>query len=432
MTILNWWLDRFPRYEFLVEYFLFLIPMVIHLPRRKHFFLRLLLMLAISFFLSKQWNSTWASILPLYILRYLILFSLGIAVTMLCFDCDLLSALYCGAAAYAAQHTFNRIFNLVILSTGLEKGITYNGVYLLLIFALLALMVLSFTRRINRNTLKYMANRKILSVSGMILVCTVVLTALWWANKEGLSTVQQVIMDLYDMAACVGALVILHNIFKMDEMKHEAAVIQEMWNQERKQLALSQETVRMLNLKCHDMRHLLRLISAQQDDSTQREIDSIRELIDVYDSRVDTGNEVLNLLLSEKGLICQKEKIRLNCVADGQRLNFMEKPDIYSLFGNALDNAIEAVRQVESPDMRIITLTIVGAMGMTSVCVENFYQGDTLQVENGLPVTTKSDQTIHGYGVKSMQYLVKKYRGEMTISMDQQIFSLKLLLPMSD
>lgn len=31
-----------------------------------------------------------------------------------------------------------------------------------------------------------------------------------------------------------------------------------------------------------------------------------------------------------------------------------------------------------------------------------------------------------------MQYLVKKYRGEMTISMNQQIFSLKLLLPMSD
>jgi len=359
----------------------------------------------------------------------LILFDLGIVVTTLCFECDLLSALYCGAAAYAAQHTFNRVFDLVILSTGLEKGITYNGVYLLLIFAVLALMVLSFTRRINRNTVKYMANRKILSVSGMILVCTVVLTALWRANKEGLSTVQQVIMDLYDMAACVGALVILHNIFKMDEMKHEAAVIQEMWNQERKQLALSQETVRMLNLKCHDMRHLLRLISAQQDDSTQREIDSIRELIDVYDSRVDTGNDVLNLLLAEKGLLCQKEKIRLNCVADGQRLNHMEKPDIYSLFGNALDNAIEAVRLVENPDMRIITLTVVGAMGMTSVCVENYYQGDSIKVEDGLPVTTKKDSVYHGYGVKSMQYLVNKYRGEMSICAEHNVFSLKLLLP---
>lgn len=185
----------------------------------------------------------------------------------------------------------------------------------------------------------------------------------------------------------------------------------------------------MLNLKCHDMRHLLRLISAQQDDSTQREIDSIRELIDVYDSRIDTGNDVLNLLLAEKGLLCQKEKIRLNCVVDGQRLNHMEKPDIYSLFGNALDNAIEAVRLVENPDMRIITLTVVGAMGMTSVCVENYYQGDSIKVEDGLPVTTKKDSVYHGYGVKSMQYLVNKYRGEMSICAEHNVFSLKLLLP---
>lgn len=107
----------------------------------------------------------------------------------------------------------------------------------------------------------------------------------------------------------------------------------------------------------------------------------------------------------------------------------MEKPDIYSLFGNALDNAIEAVRQVENPEMRIITMTVVGAMGMASICVENYYQGELLQLENGLPVTTKEDRIYHGYGVKSMQYLVKKYKGEMAISTDQQVFSLKLLLP---
>ena len=432
MTILNWWLERFPRYEFWVEYFLFLLLMAVRLPRRKSFFLRLLPMLAAGFFLSKQWNSAWAAILPLFILRYLILFGLGIASIVLCFECGLLPALYCGAAAYAAQHIFNRVFGIVVLLTGLEKGAVYNGVYLLLISAMLALMALSFTRRINRNTAKYMTNRKILTISGLILLCTVVLTAFWREHKDGIRTAHQVILDVYDTAACVSALLILHNIFKIDEMKHEAAVIQEMWNQERKQLALSQETVRMLNLKCHDMRHLLRLISAQQDDSTQREIDSIRELIDVYDSRVDTGNEVLNLLLAEKGLLCQKEKIRLNCVADGQRLKDMEKPDIYSLFGNALDNAIEAVRLVEDPEMRIITLTVVGAMGMTSVCVENYYQGDELKVENGLPVITKEDRAYHGYGMKSMQYLVKKYRGEMSICTEQHIFSLKLLLPDPD
>ena len=432
MMIIDWWLKRFPLYEFLLEYFLFLIPMVIHLPRRKHFFLRALAIVAVSIFLSNQWNGAMAAQLSLFILRYLVIFSCGVIGTRLCFDCGGLAALYCGSAAYAAQHSFFRIFDICVLLTGAEEGAVHNVLYWLLLAASLACMVFFFSRKINFDTAKHMANKRILTISGFILICTVFLTALWRANNAGVSAPQQITIDCYDLAACIGAIIIMHNIFRIDEMQHDQAVIQELWNQERKQLALSQDTVRMLNLKCHDMRHLLRLISAQQDDSTQREIDSIRELIDVYDSRVDTGNEVLNLLLSEKGLICQKEKIRLNCVADGQRLNFMEKPDIYSLFGNALDNAIEAVRQVESPDMRIITLTIVGAMGMTSVCVENFYQGDTLQVENGLPITTKSDQTSHGYGVKSMQYLVKKYRGEMTISMDQQIFSLKLLLPMSD
>ena len=68
-------------------------------------------------------------------------------------------------------------------------------------------------------------------------------------------------------------------------------------------------------------------------------------------------------------------------------------------------------------------------MGMTSVCVENYYQGDSIKVEDGLPVTTKKDSVYHGYGVKSMQYLVNKYRGDMSICVEHNVFSLKLLLP---
>ena len=106
MMIIDWWLKRFPLYEFLLEYFLFLIPMVIHLPRRKHFFLRALAIVAVSIFLSKQWNSAMAAQLSLFILRYLVIFSCGVIGTRLCFDCGGLAALYCGSAAYAAQHSF--------------------------------------------------------------------------------------------------------------------------------------------------------------------------------------------------------------------------------------------------------------------------------------------------------------------------------------
>lgn len=429
MNLLNWWLNHFPRYEFFIEYILFLIPMVVRLQREPHFWEKLLALLAGGVLLSSVWNAFLAAFSSLYVLRYLLLFGVGVLITLLCYGCSPVVSLFCCTAAYAAQHCFNRAFAILILLTGVGKGPLYNILYLLTFAAAMVPMLLVFTRRINTETAQYMGNLNVLMLSGVILLCTIVLNALWRANKVNSSSTMQTIGMTYDFIACLLALGNLQSIFKIDEVRHDAVVIQQMWEQERKQLAISQETVKMLNIKCHDMRHLLRLISAQQDAGTQQEIESIRELIDVYDSRVDTGNEVLNLLLAEKGLLCQKEKIRLNCVADGHRLEFMEKPDVYSLLGNALDNAIEAVRMVENPEMRIITLTVVDAFGMTSVCVENFYQGQPIQMQDGLPVTTNADQVHHGYGVKSMQYLVKKYHGEMSINTDNGIFSVKILLP---
>ena len=55
-----------------------------------------------------------------------------------------------------------------------------------------------------------------------------------------------------------------------------------------------------------------------------------------------TGNEILDTILTEKSLICENSGIHINCVADGSLLAFMNPVDLYTLFGNALDNAIEA------------------------------------------------------------------------------------------
>ena len=79
--------------------------------------------------------------------------------------------------------------------------------------------------------------------------------------------------------------------------------------------------------------------------------------------------------------------------------------------------------------MRIITLTVIGAMEMTSICVEHYYQGSRLTLTDGLPATSKADKDYHGYGIKSMRYLVGRYQGELSISTDENIFSLKILLP---
>ena len=80
--------------------------------------------------------------------------------------------------------------------------------------------------------------------------------------------------------------------------------------------------------------------------------------IQAYEAQNKTGNTVLDTLLTGKSLYCQKHHIALTVVADGEQLGFMDMMDICSLFGNALDNAIECERKLTDKDKRMIHLTL--------------------------------------------------------------------------
>jgi sensor histidine kinase regulating citrate/malate metabolism len=65
-------------------------------------------------------------------------------------------------------------------------------------------------------------------------------------------------------------------------------------------------------------------------------------------------NDTLDIIITEKCLLCEKENITLTCIADGEKISFISVTDLYSLLGNAIDNAIEAVLQFEDQDKRSI------------------------------------------------------------------------------
>ncbi|HBE99400.1 MAG TPA: ATP-binding protein, partial [Firmicutes bacterium] len=114
--------------------------------------------------------------------------------------------------------------------------------------------------------------------------------------------------------------------------------------------------------------------------------------------------------------------------ADASTLNFIEEPDLYSLFGNALDNAIEAVSKIKEPSKRLICLYIRRVMGKkTSVTLENYYDGQIKFNEKGLPITTKKNDGYHGFGMKSMYETVKKYGGDICCTLEKDRFKLFLL-----
>jgi hypothetical protein len=63
--------------------------------------------------------------------------------------------------------------------------------------------------------------------------------------------------------------------------------------------------------------------------------------INMFETQNNTGNQVLDVILTGKSLQCVENKINFTFLADGKLLNFMNVMDICSIFGNALDNAKE-------------------------------------------------------------------------------------------
>ena len=170
----------------------------------------------------------------------------------------------------------------------------------------------------------------------------------------------------------------------------------------------------------------------EQSESRRNEtLDAIENSVMIYDSSMSTGNDVLDTILTERSLGCEKEHITWTCVADGSRLGHIDPVDLYILFGNILDNAIESVRKIEDPAQRVVSLNVYTRSNMAVIQAENYYSG-SIRMENGLPHTTKSDESSHGFGMRSVKSIAEKYGGSISIDTDGQIFLLSILLPISE
>ena len=193
-----------------------------------------------------------------------------------------------------------------------------------------------------------------------------------------------------------------------------------------RQYEQSRESIEAINIKCHDLRHQIRSLASGSSAIDPAALADVAREVDVYDAAVRTGNEALDTILTEKSLVCQREGITLTCVADGAALGFMAPADIYALFGNALDNAIEAVRGAKR---RSISLVVRRAMGVVSVSVENYYAPDAQpSFEDGLPQTTKADKANHGFGMRSMRAIAERYGGTLVARAEDGVFHLDIML----
>lgn len=210
-------------------------------------------------------------------------------------------------------------------------------------------------------------------------------------------------------------------------MDIELALSKEAIKKAKTQYENQKANIELINIKCHDLKHQISKY-ARKGGLDEETVSEIKDAINIYDSAVKTDNEVLNIVLTEKSLICNSNGISLSCMVDSSGLSDFSDGDLYALFGNILDNAIEAVLKINDKEKRCIGLHVQTFDGFVSIMTDNYFEGQIL-FQDGLPLTRKENKREHGLGLKSIRLLTEKYDGEMHINTENNVFRLTLLFP---
>lgn len=133
-----------------------------------------------------------------------------------------------------------------------------------------------------------------------------------------------------------------------------------------------------------------------------------------------TGIDVLDILLEYKKKEAEEQKICVDIHTDPIELKLLER-EVVALFGNLLDNAIEACNQIRG-DIKWIRVAIRKLHEMTFIKVSNSYEEHPI-IEQEKFISTKEDKRMHGLGMTSMRMIVEKYDGNMEINYDIDNFS---------
>lgn len=414
-------------------------------PRRNHFEIRvaacLAVMLAIFIFWQPVVDLSTSENIPVGdFVSMAVFFAATLAnmmlVILVCYRVSALTACYAATIAYTVQNLGSSISELVALLA--DASVAPGRLFMMLrmsIFCLIAfaLYYLFITKRISREASLQVPGKRVFALFLTVILVSIVFD-MGVKRLPGLG-IDMSYLILFRITQIVMVFTILALEFELlysSSMKVQNATIERLMRDREAQYELSRDTIDAINMKMHDIRHQIRHLEDGSEGTAVLDkgvLQDIAREVNVYDTHVTTGNDALDTILTEKTLLGEREQISLASIVDGEALAFMSPTDLYVLFGNALENAFEAVRKLDDPEKRNISLLVRRVANMASIHMENYFAGEIVYDAYGNIMSSKMNPEEHGYGVRSMRQIVEKYGGTMTLSAEGQTFSVNMLIP---
>ena len=339
--------------------------------------------------------------------------------------------------SYTFQHLAYQ-FNTLIFDTGLrifmkenmsafaENAIYTTGTYFVKIAIYIACYFL-FVKSFKKNSKHIFKTTSIvLSIIALYLMINVVNTFIVQRYGDDLlgrgvlSASLIIFCILYD-TLIIGGLYVTKN-------REEATIIEATLSAKVRQYEIIEQNMNFINIKFHDLRKELRRLKNKKDALTDEDFNLIEHSLSLYDSDIDSGDVNIDMLIQDKLINCKSMGIEFTPLVDADALKDLKQSDVYFLLMNIIDNAIEAVSNLEKEEQKVITLVISKKRGAAVIEQTNYFDGKIKINKDGSIKTTKKEGKFHGYGTKSIAYIVKKYNGTIDYQFDKNIFTLTIVI----
>ena len=400
------------------------------LRQRRLFIVRSCLGVTMFFFLS--WISLGLHEDQDLLIHPLLIYALFGVLLLILFDLDGKKLCFVFLAAVATQHmavtatdTLRAVFQTY------DRNVLWYAISFLCFAVTLPTCYRIFGRQMRYTAQVKMQSARLIIVSCIIFALVYLLRVFsliqMWKLPQGNPLF--ITVNLYGLVGSLAALTILFTGNHEDTLVEENQMIEQMLHEREAQELLTGETIDLVNMKYHDMKHLVTAMRHTGGAGVGDVLDEIERVLPQYERVLHTGNAALDTVLMNKLVLCGAKDITLNCMADGAKLEMLSSADIYALFGNLLDNAIDALQE-EPVEKRAISLQVFEKRGYLCIHAENSCSNPP-DLENGIPKTRKRDKQYHGFGIRSICYIAEKYGGNVTISAEDRQFNVDILIPVS-
>ena len=429
----------FPSTGRYLTFFLALIISMLFLfsscEKRKYFWIRFLIpsltMCILTFFQPMAYLILNRSIGLSWPLGFLLDFLLALGIIFFSFKVPLPSLFFYGTAAWCIQHIFTNIdtfINNIGRQNNVDSVFFREEIHVareIIIFSLLVIVLATLFLKsfhFQENFIKTgKARIFILSIASVSIVY---LLSNYSITHGGL---RNNLVIAYDCFCCCFLLILFYFISNVNHLEKQKIVLDEIQKINSKQQVLKKESYESIAIRYHDLSKQIALLElSNNSESKQKLIEEIRGELENFASFADTQNKALDIVLSEKKMVCLKNDIKLFYKVDAHVLDFMDEVDVYTIFSNLFDNAIESVKE-EKKENKVIKLNIYQRGNIISIDCQNYTSKD-IAFKDGLPLTSKENSQLHGYGSLSIKRVAEKYKGSVLYNLDKSIFNVYILL----